>query len=221
MSKQKIKSTDFDQHIGGRHLEGPTPLTIMHVGLEAMGRPIKRNVTIIAGEGSFDNKPKQQEKMILFFRETTKDLPLSNINRHKLEELCGVDPAGWIGKIVILAPVEEESFGKKQLPARITGLGQLKVDRQTGEIKPEQDKPLHWAYDPPQRAQVTEAAEQLSMSKEEILSALNVERSADFQGTAQEAVNTLKEWRLSHPRPIIHPLPQNFDQSIQEGLKAA
>ena len=66
-------------------------------------------------------------------------------------------------------------------------------------VQPEQPARKHWAYDQAQYKKFTDVAASLKMDKEQILSALNVEKSTEFAGTCNDAIEKMKEWRDAHP----------------------
>lgn len=69
----------------------------------------------------------------------------------------------------------------------------------------------HWALDRANNAQFQAKAESLEMGKEEILSALNVEKSTEYSGTFEQAMQALEEWRASHPKRIKQPTTINVE----------
>lgn len=112
MSERRLRWSDFDQHIRGEHFRGkPVKLTISHVSVEVLhpgGREAKTPT--------------------LYFRETQKDLPLSNVNRHQLMEWFGDDPDACVGKVVTLEAVSAKVGGKSKLPVRITAWEEAKAN---------------------------------------------------------------------------------------------
>lgn len=77
--------------------------------------------------------------------------------------------------------------------------GNVKViNAQNGQVVAQKAK--HWAFDKAQYARFIAEAQQLEMDKGEILGALNVEKSIEFKGTVDDAIQALRQFRATHPR---------------------
>ncbi len=111
MSRKQWRLSDFDKYLKPMHLAGKQQvLTITHIGVE----PIKtrRREFTIAGEA-----PEESEDdllLVLHFREYPKPLRVNNLNRAKLREIIGDDPAVLIGCRVTLRPITLKQFGGQE-----------------------------------------------------------------------------------------------------------
>ena len=111
MSRKQWKLSDFDKYLKPSHLAGKqVTMTITHIGVEAI-KSRKREFTI-AGEA-----PEEQADdmlLVLHFREYPKPLRVNNMNRGKLMESVGEDPAALIGCKITLRPVTLKQFGGQE-----------------------------------------------------------------------------------------------------------
>jgi hypothetical protein len=99
--------SQFDKWLKGYHLKGKrAQLTITRATIETT-HPNGR----------------EQATPVLWFKETQKGLPLSDINRAMLVKLFGDDPAQCIGKIITLEAMPMTVAGASKLPVRIIGNG--------------------------------------------------------------------------------------------------
>jgi len=113
----KKMMTDYDKHLKAAHLEGKSYIfTVRCVAETRLGKPREAaEVAPIAGVYS-------EVKLltpIIFFRETTKYLILSNTNRNALIQLFGADPAKWIGQKVTLKAEQVKVGRKVETPVRV------------------------------------------------------------------------------------------------------
>lgn len=118
--------TDYDKHIKAIHLEGKALIfTIRCVAESRLGKPREAaEVATIAG----DYPEVKLLTPIVFFRETSKYLILSNTNRTALIQLFGPDPVKWIGQKVTLKAEQVKVGRKLENPVRV----------QTGNVRAEQ-----------------------------------------------------------------------------------
>lgn len=111
MSRKQWRLSDFDKYLKPLHLAGKQQvLTITHIGVE----PIKtrRREFTIAGDA-----PEESEDdllLVLHFREYPKPLRVNNLNRAKLREWVGDDPAVLVGCRVTLRPITLKQFGGQE-----------------------------------------------------------------------------------------------------------
>lgn len=112
MSRKSFKLSDFDKYMKPMHLGGKQhQLTVAHIGVE----PVKarRREWVIAGNAP-DEQP-DEFLLVLHFREWPKPLRVNNMNRAKLQEFIGDDPASLIGCKVTLRPLTLAQFGGQEV----------------------------------------------------------------------------------------------------------
>ncbi len=89
-----------------------------------------------------------------------------------------------------------EWFVKQMIDAYRAETGRVKTINQTAQ---RQQAPTHWALNRASYATFMAAANDLEMDREEILSALNVEKSTEFKGSLEDAIKALTDWHTAHP----------------------
>lgn len=145
---------------------------------------------------------KTENKCVLSFREPgAKDLVLNKTNAAAIAKLYGEEADDWIGKKIALSVLEVESFGdvvqairvKNKIPTAADARASAMDDDIFGEDEP---PPLHWS-ETDEGKRVLRAAKELGYANQaEVRATLNVTDWKQYEGTADDAIEGLKQAKL-------------------------